>query len=432
MAKSPSKQALAAKGKRTKTYQPLDMRFHRRPRKLPLLTGYILEQMLAEPTIRLGLAMRVAPLTSCEFAYKPLGSKEYVEGIQASSDVVAQFVYRQLKTIWANTAELLWLSQVWGWAAGEVVYKLKGQWIEVDSILVRHSRDVRALTVEGDLRGVRFSQLKDEGGKADLPFPAAIWHRHNPQGTGHYGQTILEGAYSPWWDKWGEGGALDVRRLSMQMYSISGRKGYYPHGTTPIESASGTVDEVPNRDIFRQAVEQMMAGSVAALPSQRDAHGNRLWEIEDATAMTGLEHVLAYPKDLDKEMLRGLEIPDDVLSADNSGAWEGKKVPMMAFYSSLDRWLNLLVSDVKTQVIDPMLLLNFGPQAWCKIETKPLAEQVMEQSRPPQESQTLPVAQPDTLRMSLDPVEAVGQGVLSAAELVKAATVAMRAHDHAN
>lgn len=419
---------------KTGGYQPQDTRWLRRPRDLPPLTWMLMEQMMLEPTVRLGLAMRAAPLMNAEFAYKPPGSKEYTPGIQASSQIVSAFVQRQLKTIWRDLDALL-IAQRWGWAAAEVVYHLtSNRMVEVSRLLPRHPRDTRALIRDGDICGVRFLRLRQTGaGEVDLHFPKAIFHRHKPESGRYYGTSILEGPYSPWYDKWQQHGALENRRLAMMTNSFNGRRAYYPEGDQELPiGPGGEMVNVPNADVGRMMAEQLMAGAVVALPSKTDEHGNRAWEIADGTAMQGLQHVLQHPKDLDTEILRGMEIPDDVLSAENSGAWEGKKVPMMAFYSGLDGWLGGIVRDVKQQVLEPMVAVNFGPGHWFEIDTKPLAEQAMEQAKAnePQPQKVFggfgrqddeaPPAQPQ--RMSL---EAIGRGDAETVEVVTAVRAAL-------
>ena len=73
----------------------------------------------------------------------------------------------------------------------------------------------------------------------------------------------------------GGGGALASRRLVMQQSAITGRKLYYPDGTTELP-INGVDTEVPNRDIARMIVEQMMSGAVSTLPNNYDSNGNRM------------------------------------------------------------------------------------------------------------------------------------------------------------
>ena len=67
--------------------QPLDV-WGTMPRDLPVFTWHIVRAMLWDPMIRLGLAMREAPIHSAELAYKD-GDK-WVSGIKCDDPAVAR------------------------------------------------------------------------------------------------------------------------------------------------------------------------------------------------------------------------------------------------------------------------------------------------------------------------------------------------------
>ena len=270
---------------------------------------------------------------------------------------------------------------------------------------------------QGEVKGVRFKQQK--GGQVDLRFPKSFWFTHQPEAESPFGLSALKGAYSPWADKNLNGGALDVRRLFMHKDAYGGVDMTYPPGVTQIDSG----DPVPNRDIAREITEQIKAGGVTTRPSEYDAtSGKPLWELTRATVPSNPIHILQYPKDLDIEMLRGLEIPDDILVSENGGAWQGKQVPMQAFFTAADIALASVIRMLTTQILEPLVELNFG-EVDFEIETKPLAEDMMEQMEG-NEQQPQPVQpQPFPQQMSLEPTEAaqlmIGGGVVEASELVR-------------
>jgi hypothetical protein len=440
-AKSKNRRPLTSRKAATASYKPQQLQhWFMRPRDLPPFSFSTILAMLLDPTLRLGLAMRAAPLYGAEFAYQEEGSEEWRPGIRASNEVVAAFVLRQLRRIWLDLDGLV-AAQIWGWAACEVQYCLtQSRAIEVERLLPRHSNDTRALVCGGEVSGVRFLRVNErDNGHVDLPFPKAIFHAHAPEPGCHYGMSILQGAYSPWADKWLNGGALDVRRLFMHKDAYGGADMSYPPGTTNIDGKG----EVPNRDIAREIVEQMQAGAVTTRPSEYDpVAGKEKWTLTRAVVPSNPQHILQYPKDLDIEEMRGMEIPDEVFMPSDAGTtgWSGKSIPMEGFYTGLDRWLIRLVSDVRKQVLMPLVAINFGPKAWFEVRTKPLGLTAMERQEAgkPKASPTVlggfgrdgdgdgefgegEGGQPPQQRMSLDPVEAVGRGVLSAAELVEAA-----------
>lgn len=429
------------------------------PRTLPPFNMWTIEQMLMEPEVRIALNIRAAPIFGVEWAYKvpddsPRGFS-YKPGIQSDHPEVGEFVQRQLEKIWHNHIHELMESQKYGWAGGEVLLRLsKSKQVEFNRLETRRAEDMRLMVRDGERVGLQISQV-NPGGKVNLEFPEALIVRHDPQPGEHYGRSVLLGAYSPWADKWMEGGALDVRRLYMHKDAYGGSDLGYPDGESYID---GLDNPVPNRDIARQIVEQMRAGSVTTRPSTRDANGNELWPLTTATTASNPSHILQYPKDLDSEIRTGIGVIDGI--ADNEGSTglgDTKNVAMAAFCASLDCLVISLVSDIDQQVIRHLVELNFGPGQEYQIMHKPLADQAMEQQQngsgqqggdtmgvegdtygggpglppeqttePPEPPKGPPVIPRLPSRMSLDATRAVGEGVLSAAELVKAAKEAMR------
>ncbi|HHM11973.1 MAG TPA: hypothetical protein ENJ16_00350, partial [Planctomycetaceae bacterium] len=412
-----------AEAPRTAGYQSfVSTVWGRQPRDLPPFTLRTAQQMLFDPAVCLGLQMRAAPVCNVEIAYKE--GQDWVPGVRAESDDVAEFVKAQVHRIWMHITALL-PAQTFGWSAGEVTYRLVDGRLEIDELLPAHTIDTKALVQNGRVVGTRVLNVKGkECGYVDLFFPKSWFHVFDRQPGQIYGLPVLLGAYSPWYDKWMQGGALDVRRMFMHKDAYGGTDITYPEGTTYIPDRG----EVPNRDIARELVEQIVAGGVTARPAAYDESGHELWQLSRATVPTNPEHILRYPRDLDVEIWRGLGIADDVLSSESTGAWAGKRIPLAAFLNGLDIWVSAMLQDLTKQILQPLVLANFGDVRF-EVQHKPLAEQGMEQQGETQGGSPGGPASPAqgaSARMSLDPVEAVGRGVLSAAELVKAARQVLR------
>lgn len=354
-------------------------------RDLPAFTFMTIRAMLWDPTIRLGLAMRAAPLANAEFAYEDglddAGQIKYTPGVKAHKPEVAEFVEAQMKHIWKNYLRHLLRDQIWGWSAVECTGKVgKNGWIEVDELLPRHPSFTTALESRGKLCGVSFKGPSQKNGNVRLMFSdgKCIWRSFMPEDGAHYGVSILRGAYSPWADKWLDGCALDTRRLFHHKDAYGGVDMTYPGGTTTVER-DGVLTEIPNQEIAQQIAEQIRSGGVTTRPAMYDENGKPLWELTRATIPASPTHIYDYVKDLDKDMLRGIEIPDDVFSADQSGSWDGKSIPVQGMYTGLDMWLNATTGDVVRQVIEPLVMLNTGRAEDFEVTTKPLGLQAMEQ-----------------------------------------------------
>ena len=451
---------------KTRGYQPLQTWWLRRHQKLPLLTFPIIEMMLCDETIQIGLAARRAVLQGVDFGYDKDGT--WTPGVQCSNAMVSEWVMRQVKKLWSCAIEHIASAQVYGWAGMEVVWERSPEtnlW-EVSGVEERHANDVRAI-IGGDTGrpcGVRFLKIKGaENGYLDLHFPESFFHAYNPNPGEWYGHTVLHGAYRPWADKHLDGGAVDVRRLFMHKDAYGGADLTYPEGSTDI----GTLDnplEVPNRELAREIVEQIEAGGVTTTPAQYDDRGNPLWKLTRAVVPSNPSHILQYPGDLDGEMLRGIFVPDGVLKADDTGSWQGRLIPMGILYANLDPWVGSILRDIREQILEPGILNNWGQAIPFVLEHQPLADQALEQQKQQQPAgpgggpedlmgmlgggpegdnpidPTDPEGQDDDpenddddkdpkfppKRMALDPVAAVGEGVLSAAGIVAAARAALR------
>lgn len=431
---------------RTVHYRGVNRVYFNSHRDLPLFTFSIIEIMLRDPQVRLCLQMRAAPIQSVEFAYQdgvgPDGKPKWTPGVKSKDPVVAAWVLRQLQTIWNNYLAGILRSQTWGWAAGEVTLRLsEAGLLEIDQLLHRHAMDCRLLELQnaGTPWGVQFSNVPNHG-KVELPFPYCYFVNFRPENGERYSAPVLLGAYSPWCDKWLNGGALDTRRLYMHKDAYGGMKVGYPEEEVYVD---GNENPVSARDIALQIVEQRQAGGTLTYPTARDANGNPKWVIEDATVASNPQHILQFPKDLDAEIRQGMEIPDGAISNDGAGSWEGKSLPLGAFYSGLDSWVVQILCDLR-KTLEPLARMNFGDDVDFEICHKPLAQTAMEQQGQkragpdgggegfqgdPSGMMDDPSAayRPQRMGTVFDPVEAVGQGVLSATAIVDAARRALDA-----
>ncbi len=446
----------------------------RQPRDLPPFSHATIHNMLMDGEVRLALAIRAAPIYSVDWE------------VSSSKQEVATFVQQQLDKIWNNYIHQICRAQVWGWCAAETIYSLEHDTkrVQFERFEFRKASNTKIVTQQGQPWGVQFLRLKNDR-QMTLPFPQSFFHAHDPEDGEFYGGSALFGAYSPWADKWIEGGGLDVRRLFMHKDAYGGVDLGYPEGETYID---GRDDPVPNRDIARQIVEQIRSGNVVVRPSDRDANGNEKWPLQRATIPANPQHILQYTKDLDDEISIGIGVPPQLKN--NSHSWAGARIPMAAFYGSLDSWVVQIGKCLRSQIFEPLVLLNEGKAIDFGLTHRPLAEEAMEQqSNAGSGGNELPATQHGksptstngaarssnksksknnlndemfdeeddpwadftgkgrgkgwknqktgevryqtekpkyTKRMSLDMTEAVGQGVLDAAELVKAAKQVIR------
>lgn len=347
-------------------------------RKLPPFSYFVAQEMLFDDTVALCMAMRKGPLSLVSPHYKDPASRgqdkeRWIPGVAASSVEVSLFVRRQLETIW-NNLDAITSAQEWGWSAGEITYKAtRHGTVEIDRLLPRFAADCQVLTRDGRPCGIVVDNVEGAKGRVVLEFPYSWWHSFRPFPGSNYGFSILRNAYSPWWDKWMEGGALDIQRLFMHKDAYGGMDISYPPGKTPI-TGRGMVD---NYEIAQDIVNQARSGSTTTRPSERDENGHELWQIQRATVTSNPQHINEYPDKCDYRIRQALEVPDDVITSDGTGAWAGKRIPLAAFYTGLDSWVVKIFEDLKP-VLEIVVEWNFGPGHWFDLAHKPLALQSME------------------------------------------------------
>jgi hypothetical protein len=357
---------------KTDGYTTIDYSYWTQMRELPPFDFWAIMQMLNDPQVRLSLAIRSAPLYGVEFGYKDQG--QFIAGVKCQRPEVAAFIESQVKKIWLNHLQDILKAQIWGWSGAEVCLKIGSSGlIEINRLEFRNAQDIRLLKSDGKPAGVLFSRIEDKGSVA-ISFPEAFFHAHNPEPGQDYGTSILKGAFAPWCDKWLNGGALDVRRLFMHRDAYAGGDLGYPDGVTFIDGQA-----IPNRDIARDILDKMRSGHAIARPSERDERGNEKWPFQRAQVTANPSHILQYPQDLDDEIRRGIEIPDGVIDDAGTGAWGGKRIPMAAFYASLDCWVVKVLNDMSEQLFEHLVMMNFSEAVDFEIDHKPLAEQAMEQ-----------------------------------------------------
>lgn len=374
------KNQISTEKPKTSGYRSLiNHHYFQAPRDLPPFNFAIIRMMLIDPQVKLNLGTRAGPIHGVEFGYKE--GQNFIHGVKCKREDVAKFVLEELTKIWEQFLPQILKAQIWGWSAGEVIFeKNEDDLIVIKDMQPKHAGDVRLLTdQDGEGVGISVNRVKNDeakGQRIPLMFPHCWFHAYDAEEGERYGTSVLLGAYSPWADKWLNGGALDVRRLFMHKDAYGGVDIAYPPGTTPVGSEG---EEVDNYDIARQMAEQVRAGGVTTRPSTRDENGNMEWEITRATVPASPQHILQYPKDCDAEIRSGMEIPDGINDDDGTGGgWAGKRIPLMSFYSSLDTWVVQIIRDMVTQILKPMVKDNFGDVTF-HVSHKPLAEQAMEQ-----------------------------------------------------
>jgi hypothetical protein len=345
------------------------------PHQRPVFSRFAIRQMLEDPRICFGLGLIKGPIHAFtkffteEEAKNPAVHRWIVESdtsfpyvIKCQDKEVSDFISTTLKRFWQVGAIKALKALEWGYSAAEVVYKMSSgddgrnkKMIHFDNLLDFNPPDCVAVSQQGGLVGceINSGNLKE----FYLGIPKLFWHIHAREQQKYYGISRLFGAYAAWWEIWTEGGARDIRRLWFYRNAFDGGIMRYPIGYTQLEGGG----RVNNRDLAIEMLAKKRAGGYLIFPNQTGADGRQVWDYEppsSASAPPGMAEYMAF---LTNEELEGLGIPPEVIQGGGGGlgAATGRKIPMVAFYSSLQQIVDFLIGDVRVQMLDFLIRLNF-------------------------------------------------------------------------
>ena len=348
----------------------------------PLYTWSQAESMRRDPQIDFGLRILRSPLWRVKWQVK------------AKRTEIAQFVDAMLRRIWTRALRKIARSfHVYGVHPGEFTFATEGGLIVFAQLDDFHPRDTRPLEFKrgadrGKLAGVQVRNVAPAdagsgsiGGMADITAPHAWWFAGDAEYGLHYGRPRLAGAFEPWLEKRGRNGAIDARRLGMRKAIYSGPRLRFPPGRVDYGPEDGSAPNyVSHQDIARQIGEMLENGSTTALPniphSSDKMAGKYAWELEEPKPLGEMPQLLEYPEHLDKEILRGLGIPPEIVDAATVGSgYSGRCIPALVFFTSMDEDASLLIDAIDLQCIRGLVALNFGKAAY-EITPESLAEAV--------------------------------------------------------
>lgn len=346
---------------------PIDSRVFFIDQGLPPFTLRTAYAMLEDSQVKLGTAIRIAPLL--------------LPRIRLTGDPqIVQFVRETLTDIWQRDIQDI-ISGLWyGVAGGELVYKQDQRTGQVrlknfkpmypgDLTLLHNGNKPVGLKITpgGAARNLGTSSYRDSVGTQDsvLRGMKSFVFINRPLFGEWLGRSDLSGAYNPWLEKADWKGAKHSRKLWFYKNAFGGGIIFHPPGTYDHVLPDGTTRRIPYRDLARQAITQAENGAVYAFemvlhPETKEP----LWKIEPPTINGDGTGLIEYVKELDLEIMRGLGIPDDVVSQDSgTGSFAGRTIPLQAFFLSMTTTLREIFDAIREQIVDPLVRLNFGKGA---------------------------------------------------------------------
>jgi len=321
---------------------------------LPMFTMRQVEMMRRDEQVKLGERILKAPLMHVKFE------------VSGRPDV-AQFAQEQMIRAWDSVVPKVITALWYKVCCGEPIYRKNqttGQ-MEIAGLNDFHPSDCDFLELDKRLIGIRVKDRnattqQDPNGYHDLYGMKSFIYIHRQQFGSRDGVSELEGAYQPWITKTGRDGALACRTLWFYKNSYHSGIIFHPNGDYQWTAGDGTQKYMPYRDIARQAVERASTGAVWAFPQVFDDKGNRLWEYQEPKMNGDGAPLINYVEQLNTEILRGMGIPDDIISqTSGTGSYAGRSIPFQAFLTSQNDTVRAIFQAIEKQIIANLAWWNF-------------------------------------------------------------------------
>lgn len=223
-------------------------------------------------------------------------------------------------------------------ADGRVAFEIVWELIDGRTVadrLIALPRDATKLVLEDDGKPC---EIRLSGGKTPIIIPAAKswWLALDATAKHPHGQSRFVGApHEVWMDRQE---ALRLRRLLISRYAITGYRGYAP--SQVMDENNQAIDGIAS---LLDALNNLDAGGHAVLPGDRDAKGERIFEITDSPKANDPAPLDESIDGMDQDQLQAFGIPPKTVM-------EGGSVGSFAMVAVQRMVLDAVVDDILTQI----------------------------------------------------------------------------------
>lgn len=329
--------------------------------------------MRLDPDVAFALALQRAPVINMNWT------------VESNDDEIKTFVENQLRRHYRRLAKEATLSMIYGfqviekvWRAGPLTLRMQGKdgtsstkRLPLAWTLKRTKAiDPRTLTLLSDpildeWVGVRQSAQRGSGKPVFAGRDRAIlWSFRAEDVWGKLtGFPLVNQAYEPWWWK----NAMNlVSNRYFERRADPGIKGRAPASTKD----SRTGHAVDGFEYMAQQIRGLKNGSAVVLPATKDTQGNYLYDLELITDDKRGDMLQARIDALSIQIHRGLLLTDEAATSNETGSRSRSEVHMEALGTMQEEVMDDWLDDVlNPQVVDPLVLYNYGPQALEESET---------------------------------------------------------------
>lgn len=332
-----------------------------------IFSVYDVEEMRWDPRCRFGMAVLQAPIAGVKWKITVDGTSWQSDNPDPESITQTpeslQFIHKMWKRLWTHDLHKVLSHLEYGAAGGEIVYRFsqEDQRWEFDCLQDIHVMDIIPLTSQRKLCALDIKNIAGSQGLVRLPTPRWYWCNHRARWGSVYGGSRYIAAWERYQEKTAQKGAVDSRRTFYFKHAFTGPMMRYPNGS--VEDSPGHFRT--NQELAREICEKYEAGGTVQLPNSTDEQGNYLWTWEHPKVGESVKDMRDYIKDLDSEMFEGMEIPQEVIKAADTGSgWSGRSIPLLVFLASLDPIVAHDFQCMDRQMLWHLMRVNYGPMRY--------------------------------------------------------------------
>lgn len=342
--------------------------------RLPVFTLDTIRQMMRDPKVSMAFSVATDPMRVAEFE------------CTGDTDEINGYVLEQMHSIWSSGFDQLVQTFEVGWSGHEVMYRIANSGPDRGKLVFDNLRDfdpgdVKPISIDTEKIGMQIAGAVVRGRRNQFQGKPALWGMkklyvaHRARHGSNYGRSILRPAYGPWCEKHHANGAIALRRLRFFKDAYIGDVIKYPMGMK-IPQADGSF--ISADDLAREMIEERASGAVMAMPSQKDAAGNDLFEYNPPQHIPGGEDMLEYIRQLDREIFDGFNVPAEVIEASETGSgYSGRSIPFLVFLMQREAMAEELVKQINEQIIKALVEWNYGvSQPDYTLTVKPLIDTI--------------------------------------------------------
>ena len=329
--------------------------------------------MRKHPTLYLASAVATAPIRSAEYGVE--AEKELAEKQPAIAEDRKDFIDANMKPLWRDLMRNMIYALHYGFQPFEKVYKAKDgrQMLDKLKLLLVDITYVLLEKATGNFMGCtngnRMLGFNIGAGSVTLPPEKVFWYTHNREGDYWYGESVMERARADY-------NLYNETAVKASNY-YTGIAGAVPMIEYPEGESKNAAGQMVNNYLLATQVLQALKNAVGvAYPGIQMAYMNTLatqgiepkklsaWHMDmfEATSSHGPEFEAGLAA-RNTSMIRAWLLPERAVAEGMHGTKAEAETQTDTAMVTLDAILGDMIDAINKWIVNPLLVLNFGPDA---------------------------------------------------------------------